>query len=77
MKLKIYTHSGEEYPVEIENYDATEIHRQRNDPEVLSILFGNHDLSRINIRDIVPIEEPVIEEPETIEEPAENDEEKQ
>lgn len=70
MKLKIYTHSGEVYEVVVEDYDAAEIHRKRNDPEVLSILFGHHDLSRINIRDIVPMEEP------DIEEPAENDENK-
>ena len=59
-------HSGEVYEIEVENYDATEVHRQRNDNNVSSILFGNHDLSRINIRDIVPIEAP-----------AENDENKE
>ena len=58
MKLKIHMHSGECYEVEVEDYDVAEVHRQRNDNNVSSILFGTHDLSRINIRDIVPIEEP-------------------
>ena len=67
-------HSGECYEVKMDNYDAAEIHRQRNNSDVSSILFGKHDLSRINIRDIVPMEESEMEEPEIIEDPAESDE---
>ena len=55
MKLNVYMHSGEEYEIEAKNYNAAEIHEQRNNNDIQSILLGDYSLSKINIRDIVPI----------------------
>ena len=57
MKLKVYMHSGEEYEIEVEEYNAAELNEQRNDETLSSILIGDYSLSRINIRDVVPIRE--------------------
>lgn len=76
MKLKVYMHSGEEYEIEVENYNAAELNEERNDETINSILLGDYSLSRINIRDVIPItkldepiEEPEEEEPSTKDEP--------
>ena len=76
MKVKVYMHSGEEYEIEVDEYNATELNEQRNDETISSILIGDYSLSRINIRDVIPLieqaeEEPIQEEPvlEPIEEP--------
>ena len=77
MKLKVTMHTGETYEIPVGSYDMAQLNEQRNDSELNGILIGNYSLSRINIRDIVPIEEvePVQEEPmeeETPEEPQAN-----
>ena len=58
-------HTGETYEIAVGDYDMAQLNEQRNDSELNGILIGNYSLSRINIRDIVPIEEvePVQEEP--------------
>ena len=78
MKLKVYMHSGEEYEIEVDEYSAEELNEQRNDETISSILIGDYSLSRINIRDVIPMkeqteEEPIQEEPdlEPIDEPEE------
>ena len=70
-------HTGETYEIPVKDYDMAQLNEQRNDSDLNGILIGNYSLSRINIRDIVPIEEvePVQEEPmdeETPEEPQDN-----
>lgn len=62
MKLKVTMHTGETYEITVESYDMAQLNEQRNDPELNGILIGNYSLSRINIRDIVPMEEPIQEE---------------
>ena len=59
MKLKVYTHTGEEYLIEVTEYNPKELNDQRNDETINSILLGNYSLSRINIRDVIPSEEEV------------------
>ena len=78
MKLKVYMHSGEEYEIEVDEYSAEELNEKRNDETISSILIGDYSLSRINIRDVIPMkeqteEEPIQEEPdlEPIDEPEE------
>ena len=78
MKVKVYMHSGEEYEIEVTEYNAAELNEQRNNETISSILIGEYSLSRINIRDVIPMkeqteEEPIQEEPvlEPIEEPEE------
>lgn len=50
-------HTGEEYEITEENYDPVELNDKRNNEMLSSILIGNYSLSRINIRDVVPLEE--------------------
>ena len=61
-------HTGETYEIPVDDYDMAQINEQRNNNELNGILIGNYSLSRINIRDIVPIEEPIQEEAPTEEE---------
>lgn len=70
MKLKVTMHTGETYEIPVDDYDMAQLNEQRNNNELNGILIGDYSLSRINIRDIVPIEEeepiqeaPVEEEP--------------
>ena len=70
-------HTGETYEIPVESYDMSQLNEQRNNNELNGILIGDYSLSRINIRDIVPIEEgePVQEEPteEPTEEPVDEE----
>ena len=80
MKVKVTMHTGESYEIPVENIDVYEINEQRNQNELSAILIGNYSLSRINIRDVIPMEEeeppqeqPVEEAPEELpEEPTED-----
>ena len=70
MKVKVFMHSGENYEIEVESYNPAELNDQRNDETISSILIGDYSLSRINIRDVIPIkeqqeetEEPIQDEP--------------
>lgn len=70
MKLKVTMHTGETYEISVDEVDMMQINEQRNSNELTAILIGNYSLSRINIRDVVPMEEEQApEEPE--EEPQE------
>ena len=76
MKVKVYMHSGEEYEIEVDSYDAAELNEQRNNETISSILIGDYSLSRINIRDVIPLIEQTEKEPiqeETILEPIEEE----
>lgn len=57
VKLKILTHGGETYETEVEVYDHVELHSQTNNTELNTVLIGDIIVSRINIKDVVPIRE--------------------
>ena len=79
MKVKVTMHTGEVYEITVEDIDMQQINEQRNSNELNAILIGNYSLSRINIRDVIPMDEeepqpeqPVEEAPEELlEEPPE------
>ena len=54
-KLKIITHSGGEYAVEVENYDAAQVNADLNDNQINTVAFGDVILSRIDVKAVVPI----------------------
>ena len=58
-KLKIITHSGGEYAVEVENYDAAQVNADLNNHEINTVAFGDVILSRIDVKAVVPIIEAV------------------
>ena len=63
MKVKVFMHSGEDYDIEVDSYNPVELNEQRNDETISSILIGDYSLSRINIRDVIPIQQEETEEP--------------
>lgn len=56
LKLEISTHSGDVDIVEVESYDAEEIANQINNNEILAIPIGKNVYSRIDIKNIRPLE---------------------
>lgn len=56
IKLEVSTHSGDVDVIKVEEYDALEITELRNgDKEAIAI--GDHSYSRIDIKNIKPLEE--------------------
>jgi len=68
MILKIKTHSGSEYEVELADYNAAETNEKLNRNDVNTVAFGDVIISRIDVKSVVPVEEPVVEEEIPIEE---------
>ncbi|UPO88344.1 hypothetical protein [Niallia sp. Man26] len=54
IKLKIKTHSGNEYEVDVTDYNAAETNEKLNTNEINTVAFGDIILSRIDIKSIVP-----------------------
>ncbi len=57
MKLRIITHSGNDYVTEVENYDPIQLNEQINNRELMTVVIGNQIISRIDIKNISPIVE--------------------
>lgn len=57
MKLKISTHSGDEDTVEVDKYESEDLAEQINDEDVQAIALGKNVYSRIDIKNIRPVEE--------------------
>lgn len=55
MKLKIVTHSGNEYAVEVAIYDPIQVNEDLNNREINTVAFGEIILSRIDVKAVVPI----------------------
>lgn len=68
IKLKIKTHSGSEYEVEVTDYNAVEINEKLNRNDVNTVAFGNVIISRIDVKSVVPVEESIVEREPIIEE---------
>jgi hypothetical protein len=62
IKLKVKTHSGSEYEVEVNDYKAVETNEKLNRNDVNTVAFGNVIISRIDVKSVVPVEEPIVEE---------------
>lgn len=60
-KLKIKTHSGEEYVAKVDEYTPSTINEQLNKNEINTVAFGDIIVSRIDVKSVVPI----VEEPST------------
>lgn len=58
MKLEVTTHSGETDVIEVEEYDVQKITDLRNG-EQEAIAIGNYSYSRIDIKNIKPVQEHV------------------
>jgi len=58
-KLKITTHSGNEYETVVEEYDPVKINTDLNASELNTIVLGEVIISRIDVKSVVPVEEPI------------------
>ncbi|MED5102431.1 hypothetical protein P9858_20075 [Niallia circulans] len=57
-KLKIKTHSGEEYVAKVDEYTPSTINEQLNKNEINTVAFGDIIVSRIDVKSVVPVEVP-------------------
>lgn len=55
MRLKIVTHSGNEYVVQVESYDPIQVNNDLNNREINTVAFGEIILSRIDVKAVVPV----------------------
>lgn len=55
MKVKILTHNSGEYETEVEVFDAVEFDKKLNDINLNTILIGNINISRIDVKLIMPL----------------------
>jgi hypothetical protein len=55
LNLKIITHSGSEYEVQVESYDPVQTNINLNDNNINTVAFSDVILSRIDVKAIVPI----------------------
>jgi len=58
-KLKINTHSGSQYEVEVEIYNAAEINERLNRNDVNTVAFGDIIVSRIDVKSVAPFEDTI------------------
>lgn len=56
VKIEVSTHSGDIDVIEVETYNAENITKMRNDSSLESIAIGEHSYSRIDIKNIKPID---------------------
>lgn len=55
--LKVITHSGKEFDVEVESYDPISLNEQINNHDIITLVLGNVIISRLDIKAIFPIDE--------------------
>jgi hypothetical protein len=56
IQLRVTTHSGEDDVVEVESYDPIQLNEKINDYQIQSILLGKNLYSRIDLKNVKPIE---------------------
>lgn len=57
VKIRVTTHSGEDDTVKVEEYNAADITKKRNDNEIQAIQLGENSYSRIDIKNIKVIDQ--------------------
>ena len=57
MKLKIITHAGVEYEVTVDSYDPIALNDQLNNHELNTVAIGEIIISRIDVKNVVPVTE--------------------
>lgn len=55
MTIRILLNTGEELTGAVENFDAMELAKQLNNPQVMFITIGNYIVQKQSIRMIVPV----------------------
>lgn len=57
IKLKITTHSGNEYEAIVDDYNAEQLNENLNNNEINTVVIGDIIISRIDVKAVVPTEE--------------------
>lgn len=57
MILKVFTHTSGEFETSVDTFDPSVLDIQLNDPDKNSILIGNLNISRIDIKAVIPVEQ--------------------
>jgi hypothetical protein len=57
MKLKILTHSSGEFETIDATFDASVLNEQLNNTSINSVLIGNINIARIDVKLVLPVEE--------------------
>ena len=65
IRIEVSTHSGAVDVVEVENYDSFEMAEDINDNDIQVLAIGQNIYSRIDIKNIKPLIELIIEPPES------------
>lgn len=55
VKLKVLTHGGKEYEVSVESYDSVVLNEQLNNAELNTVAIGELVISRIDVKNVVPV----------------------
>lgn len=56
IKLKVVTHDGDSFEVEVEEYNPIELNDKLNDNGINTVLIGDLIISRINLKSVNPFE---------------------
>lgn len=59
IQLLVTTHSGREDTVLVDTYDPVELEVKRNDNNIQSITIGENSYSRIDLKNVIKLEEVV------------------
>ncbi|PEZ05570.1 hypothetical protein CN326_13995 [Bacillus sp. AFS018417] len=59
MRLQVDTHSGKQFELEVETYNAVEMNTLLNDSTIYTVVIGNTVFSRIDVKLVTPVKEPV------------------
>jgi hypothetical protein len=57
MRLKVLTHSSGEFETEDATFDAVTLNEQLNNTSINSVLIGNINIARIDVKLVSPVEE--------------------
>lgn len=55
MQVEVTTHEGFKRKTTVENYDPNVLNESINNSELLTVVIGDLIISRINIKEIIPV----------------------
>ena len=61
IKLKIETHDGQSFEVEVEEYNPVELNDKLNDNAINTVAIGDLIISRINLKSVKPLVDSYVE----------------
>lgn len=53
--LKVLTHSSGEFTTTVDSFDATDLNKKLNSSEINTVLIGDINISRIDVKLVTPV----------------------